>query len=105
MNTDKKIDYENIDYEAVSAWAESDMELLPVNPETIKSGAEAAKFGREVLARTGVDLTGPREARQNDPTDQGRHQHGEIHGLPAPAHSLDRIPHGIESASQPTVKG
>lgn len=54
MNTDKKIDYDNIDYDAVSAWAENDMELLPVNPETTKSGTEAAKSGREVLARAGV---------------------------------------------------
>lgn len=58
MNIDKKIDYGTIDYDAVSAWAESDMELLPANPETTKSGSEAAKFGRDVLARTGVDLTG-----------------------------------------------
>ncbi|WP_141751379.1 hypothetical protein [Rhodococcus sp. 1139] len=65
MNTGKKIDYENIDYDAASAWAESDMELLPVNPETTKSGAEAAKFGRDVLARTGVDLAGSRGRRES----------------------------------------
>lgn len=45
------------------------------------------------------------KAQTEDPTEHRRHQQCKTHRLPAPAHSLDRIPHGIESASQPTVKG